>query len=104
MFTNIRLDPATARALEVIARRRGQTVAEVIETAVSELVARGEVTPYERVEELIGVVSGGPPDLAERAWRPAAKASWMRYSGAIDADLPDASTHVDEVLYGRKRP
>ena len=30
--------------------------------------------------------------------------AWMRFSGAIDAPIPDASQSVDEVLYTRDRP
>ena len=29
---------------------------------------------------------------------------WMGFAGTIDADAPDASQSVDEVVYGRERP
>ncbi|HEX9735077.1 MAG TPA: CopG family transcriptional regulator [Thermoanaerobaculia bacterium] len=29
---------------------------------------------------------------------------WMRFAGAVKADVPDASASVDEVVYGRERP
>jgi Arc/MetJ-type ribon-helix-helix transcriptional regulator len=66
MPTSVRLDPATDRALEAIARRRSQSKSDVVRQAVSELIAREQVSPYELVQDLIGVVSGGPPDLSER--------------------------------------
>ena len=39
-----------------------------------------------------------------RALHPAEpKQPWMRFSGMIEGD-PDASSSVDEVVYGRERP
>lgn len=66
MPTSIRLDPATDRNLELVARRRSMSKSALVRRAIEDLLAREEVTPYERVADLIGSVSGGPPDLSER--------------------------------------
>jgi hypothetical protein len=29
---------------------------------------------------------------------------WMRYAGVLDSGDPDASSTIDEVVYGRERP
>ncbi|HVS03246.1 MAG TPA: ribbon-helix-helix protein, CopG family [Thermoanaerobaculia bacterium] len=67
MPTSIRLDTATDRALEELAKRRGKTKSQLVRGAIEELLARDQLTPYELVEDLIGSVSGGPADLSERS-------------------------------------
>jgi predicted DNA-binding protein len=69
MSVSLRLDNPTERALERIAKRRGQTKTEVARKAIEELIAREELTPYELVSDLIGSVSGGPEDLSEQTGR-----------------------------------
>lgn len=65
MPLSLRLNTETDRALEEIAQRKGQTKSEVVRQAIQELVDRERLTPYERVADLIGCVSGGPEDLSE---------------------------------------
>jgi hypothetical protein len=66
MPTSIRLDPDTDRALEELARRRATTKSELIRGAIEDLLGVERSSPYERVADLIGSVSGGPADLSER--------------------------------------
>jgi predicted DNA-binding protein len=66
MPTSIRLDPDTDRALEELAKRRATTKSELIRGAIEDLLADERLTPYERVADLVGSVSGGPEDLSEQ--------------------------------------
>ncbi len=69
MPTSVRLDPETERLLESLARRRSLTKSEVLREAIRGL-ARDTTeqmtfaTPFQRVADLIGCVSGGSPDLS----------------------------------------
>ena len=65
MPTSIRLDPDTDQALEELARRRSLTKSEVVRRAIRDLLDRERLSPYERATDLIGSVTGGPPDLSE---------------------------------------
>ncbi len=71
MPTSVRLDPKTERLIERLARKKKQTKSEVIREAI-EVLASQETRldvqggPYDAVADLIGCVSGGPPDLSER--------------------------------------
>lgn len=66
MPTSIRLDPATERTLELLAKRRSVSKSALVRQAIEDLLAREELSPYERVADLVGSVSGGPEDLSER--------------------------------------
>jgi hypothetical protein len=66
MPTSIRLDPATDRTLEALAKRHAASKSALVRRAIEELLAREQLTPYERVADLVGSVSGGPEDLSER--------------------------------------
>lgn len=66
MPMSIRLDRKLDHDLEEIARRKGCSKSEVARQAIEELVARERLTPYERTKHLIGIATGGPPDLSER--------------------------------------
>lgn len=71
MPMSVRLDAKTERLVERLARARGQTKSEVVRDAIGALVKETQetaqaVTPYERVKDLVGCVSGGPRDLSER--------------------------------------
>ncbi len=65
MPTSIRLDPATDQALDELAHRRSETKSQLVRRAIEDLLARENFPPYERAADLIGAVSGGPPDLSE---------------------------------------
>jgi len=67
--TSIRLDPETDRALEELARRSSSTRSELVRRAIRDLLDREQLSPYERVSDLIGSVTGGPPDLSESTGR-----------------------------------
>lgn len=69
MPTSVRLDPETERTLERLARQRSQTKSDVLREAIRGLARCAPkrskaATPFERVADLIGCVSGGPPDLS----------------------------------------
>ncbi len=66
MPTSIRLDPATDRTLGVLAKRLSMSKSALVRRAIEDLLAREDLSPYERVSDLIGSVSGGPEDLSER--------------------------------------
>lgn len=63
---SIRLDAATEQALQRIARRRSTSRSEIVRQALRELIAREDLSPYERVADLVGCVETGPSDLSER--------------------------------------
>lgn len=69
MPLSIRLETEAKAALEEIARRRGTTQSELVRSAIDDLIRREARTVFERVEDLIGSVSGGPPDLSEESGR-----------------------------------
>ncbi len=70
MPTSVRLDAKTERVLERLARQRRMTKSAVIREAIHIVADKeertGSASPYEAVKDLIGCVSGGPPDLSER--------------------------------------
>jgi hypothetical protein len=66
MPTSIHLDPATDRSLELVDKRCSMSKSALVRRAIEDLLAREELTPYERVADLVGSVSGGPQDLSER--------------------------------------
>ena len=72
MPLSVRLNTSTRQLVERLARKRGQTKSEVIRDAIGILAHQEkgsdeEKRPYDMVAHLIGCVSGGPPDLSERA-------------------------------------
>lgn len=74
MPTSVRLDDRTRRLLKKLMRTRKKTQSEIIREAIealarSEAPSAGELTPYERVEDLIGCAGGGPADLSEDTGR-----------------------------------
>ncbi len=69
MPLSIRLEPQAKTALEEIARRRGTTQSQLVRSAIDELIVRERGSLYERVEDLVGCVEGGPPDLSEDTGR-----------------------------------
>lgn len=70
MPMSVRLDAKTERLIEGLARKRGQTKSEIVREAigaVAEQQMNGSESakhPYEVIEDLIGCVRGGPPDLS----------------------------------------
>lgn len=66
MPTSIRLDPATSRNLDLLAKRRSMSKSALVRLAIDDLLEREELSPYERVSDLVGSISGGPDDLSER--------------------------------------
>ena len=69
MPTSVRLDARTERVLERLARSRSQTKSEIVRQAIDVLAAQERKHPFEAVSDLIGCVSGGPPDLSEDTGR-----------------------------------
>ncbi len=65
MPTSVRLDPKTQRALDHLARSKSKTKSEIVREAIELLAEKGTQRPYEKVSDLIGCVTGGPPDLSE---------------------------------------
>ena len=65
MLTSVRLDPKTQRALDQLAKRMSKTRSEIVREAIELLAEREAQRPYDKVADLIGCVTGGPPDLSE---------------------------------------
>ena len=65
MPTSVRLDPKTRRALDRLAKSKSKTKSEIVREAIELLAERETQRPYDQVSDLIGCVSGGPPDLSE---------------------------------------
>ncbi|HLX09323.1 MAG TPA: ribbon-helix-helix protein, CopG family [Thermoanaerobaculia bacterium] len=66
MPTSVRLDSETTRVLEQLARTKKVSKSDVLRQAIELLAGQDRQRPYERVEDLIGSVEGGRPDLSER--------------------------------------
>lgn len=73
--TQISLDPTTYDRAKEEARRKGISFAELVRRCLAEGL--------------------GPRDSNQ---------PWMSLAGSLESGDPDASTSVDEVVYGRKRP
>lgn len=65
MPTSVRLDPKTEQSLERLSRSKSQTKSEIVRQAIELLASLEKETPFSRAADLIGCVSGGPPDLSE---------------------------------------
>lgn len=68
---SIRLDEASEEALAAAARARKVTRAVILREAIAEY-GRGagrEITPFDRMSSLIGVIQDGPERLSERTGR-----------------------------------
>jgi Arc/MetJ-type ribon-helix-helix transcriptional regulator len=66
---SIRLPLDLARRLDRLAAKRGVNRSGVVRAAIAAYLAGGAATaerPYDRVADLAGSVSGGPPDLGAR--------------------------------------
>jgi hypothetical protein len=74
--TQVSLDPEAYRAAKDEARRQGVSIAEFVRRAVARSLRERQV--------------GDRP--------------WMRYAGAVASGDREASSRVDEVVYGRPRP
>jgi hypothetical protein len=74
--TQVSLDPEDYRAAKEESRRLGVSVAEFVRRAVAR-------------------------SLGER---PRTKRPWMRHAGIVSSGDADASSRVNEVVYGRPRP
>lgn len=69
MPTSVRLDPATEQLLQRLARQSARTRSDVIRTAIEmladrEALASADESPAAAAADLVGCVSGGPPDLS----------------------------------------
>jgi Arc/MetJ-type ribon-helix-helix transcriptional regulator len=69
MHGSVQLDPETEQTLDRLVRRRAQSRSEVLRQALELLAAQEGESPFDRVADLIGCVSGGPPDLSEETGR-----------------------------------
>ncbi len=65
MPASVRLDSKTQQALDQLARSRSTSKSEIVREAIELLVRKEARRPHERVADLIGCVTGGPPDLSE---------------------------------------
>lgn len=65
MPSSVHLDPETEIALEHLAQRKEQSRSEIVRQAIKLLASQEGESPFDRVADLIGCVSGGPPDLSE---------------------------------------
>ena len=65
---SIRLDEASEEALATVARARKVTRAVILREAIAEYgrAAGREVSPFDRMSALIGVIQDGPGNLSER--------------------------------------
>lgn len=71
MPLTVRLDAKTEALLNRLVKRTGRTKSQVIRDAIRTFAASENRTgapkgPYEAIKHLIGIASGGPPDLSER--------------------------------------
>ena len=71
MAISVRLDQQTERIVSKLAKQSGQTKSEVLRTAIQVLARtsnaeREAERPYERISDLIGCATGGPPNSSER--------------------------------------
>lgn len=66
---SIRLDETSEEALASAARARKVTRATIVREAIAEYgrATGREVTPFDRLSSLIGVIEDGPIDLSERS-------------------------------------
>jgi Arc/MetJ-type ribon-helix-helix transcriptional regulator len=66
----LRIPQRIARQLDVLVRKKGKPrssiVREAIETYYRRETGRPQEKPFDRVRDLIGSLSGGPPDLGAR--------------------------------------
>jgi len=71
----LRLDEKTRLRLGRIARRKGLSTSEFIRRAIEASFEHEEpaVIPYEAVQDLIGIVRGGDPQLSQQMGRKFAK-------------------------------
>lgn len=72
MPTSVRLDQKTESMLRSIARRTGRSKSQVIREALLRLREQTSAPPpgrslYHRIQDLVGLSAGGPPDLASRS-------------------------------------
>jgi Arc/MetJ-type ribon-helix-helix transcriptional regulator len=65
MASSVQLDPETEMTVERLAQRKAQSRSEIVRQAVELLAAQDRESPFDRVADLIGCVSGGPSDLSE---------------------------------------
>ena len=71
MPITVRLDAKTEALLIRLVKRTGRTKSQVIRDAIHAYAKSGNRNeaakgPYEAIKHLIGIASGGPPDLSER--------------------------------------
>jgi len=71
MPTSVRLDAKTEAVLRRVARRTGRTKSDVLRDAILRMARREDLEPggsfLARISDLVGIGSGGAPDLARRS-------------------------------------
>jgi len=72
MPTSVRLDPKTEVVVRRLARQSKRTKSAVIREAITRMAEQaggppGRGSPYEAIEDLLGIAGGGPRDLARRS-------------------------------------
>lgn len=64
---SVRVSERTGREVARVARASGRTESAVVREAIEGYIAGGPaLRPYEALQDVIGMVEGGPPDLSER--------------------------------------
>lgn len=71
MPTTVRLDAKTEAVLNRLARNTGRSKSHIIREAIKALASSegggsGAERPYDAWAHVIGIATGGPPDLSER--------------------------------------
>ena len=71
MPTSVRLHTETETLLRRLARTSGCTKSDILREAVLRLAEEHETSsgadsPYALISDLVGIASGGPPDMAQR--------------------------------------
>ncbi len=72
MPTSVRLDPKTEAVVRRLARQTSRTKSEVIREAIARMAEQTSGpprrdSPYAAIEDLLGIASGGPRDVARRS-------------------------------------
>lgn len=64
---SVRISERTRRQVARLARASGRTESAVVREAIEDYVGRTPpLRPYEALQDVIGMVEGGPADLSER--------------------------------------
>jgi Ribbon-helix-helix protein, copG family len=66
-MVSVRISEKARRAVARLARATGRTESDVVREAIDDYVGRTPpLRPYEALQDVIGMVEGGPTDLSEK--------------------------------------